>query len=178
MQRIRTLRPISDLVSGKYLVSQIGEIDIGDLLGRSSVPADPQLIRQMVEGKTIMITGAGGWIGSEPCHLIVKWSPQRLVLLEANEFALYNIDRELSSSREGSAMVPLLGSVSAPDVVTRALRSTGVQVALHASAHRHVPLLEANALERIRNNILDAKVVVDAALAVGVASFVLISSDK
>lgn len=175
--RIRTLPAISDLVSGKYLVSQIREIDIDDLLGRSSVPADPSLIRQMVEGRTIMVTGAGGSIGSELCRMIVKWSPQRLVLFEANEFALYNIERELIASR-GLSIVPVLGSIVDASAVSRAIASTGVQVVFHAAAHKHVPLVEANALEGIRNNVLGTKTVVDASYAAGVESFVLISSDK
>ena len=175
--RIRTLPPISDLVSGKYLVSQIREIDIDDLLGRSSVPADPSLIRQMVEGKTIMVTGAGGSIGSELCRMIIKWSPQRLVLFEANEFALYNIERELSASK-GPSIVPVLGSIVDGSAVSRAIASTRVQVVFHAAAHKHVPLVEANALEGIRNNVVGTKTVVDASYAAGVESFVLISSDK
>jgi len=175
--RIRTLPAISDLVSGKYLVGQIREIDIDDLLGRSSVPADPVLIRHMVEGKTIMVTGAGGSIGSELCRLIIKWSPQRLVLFEANEFALYNIERELTAAH-GPSVVPVLGSIVDASAVSRAIHGIGVQVVFHAAAHKHVPLLEANALEGIRNNVLGTKNVVETSYAAGVESFVLISSDK
>lgn len=175
--RIRTLPPISDLVSGKYLVSQVREIDIDDLLGRSAVPADPSLIRRMVEGKTIMVTGAGGSIGSELCRLIIKWSPQRLVLFEANEFALYNIERELTAAG-GTSIVPVLGSIVDASAVNRAIGFARVQVVFHAAAHKHVPLVEANALEGIRNNVLGTKTVVEASLSTGVESFVLISSDK
>lgn len=175
--RIRTLPPISDLINGKYLVSQIREIDIDDLLGRSSVPADPALLKQMIKGKTIMVTGAGGSIGSELCRLIIKWSPQRLVLFEANEFALYNIERELISS-QGPAIVPILGSIVDADAVSRSVRGAGVQVVFHAAAHKHVPLVEANALEGIRNNVFGTKTVVEASYSAGVENFVLISSDK
>lgn len=175
--KIRTLPPISDLVSGKYLVSQIREIDIDELLGRSSVPADPSLLRAMIEGRTIMVTGAGGSIGSELCRLIVKWAPQRVVLFEANEFALYQIERELAGTTD-HAIVPVLGSITDPATVRRAIELYGVQVLFHAAAHKHVPLVEANALEGIRNNVLGTHAVVDIAFELGVENFVLISSDK
>lgn len=175
--KIRTLPPISDLISGKYLVSQIREIDIDELLGRSSVPPDPVLIREMVEGKTIMVTGAGGSIGSELCRLILKWAPQRLVLFEANEFALYQIERELSAGKDRS-VVPVLGSITEAPTVRDAIQRHGVQVLFHAAAHKHVPLVEANALEGIRNNVLGTGTVADLAFDLGVKSFVLISSDK
>ena len=175
--KIRTLPPITDLISGKYLVSQIREIDIDELLGRSSVPADQSLLREMIEGKSIMVTGAGGSIGSELCRLITKWAPQRLVLFEANEFALYNIERELKTDSD-IAIVPVLGSITDHRAVARALGNTGVQVVFHAAAHKHVPLVEANAIEGIRNNVLGTKTVAEAAFEAGVSSFVLISSDK
>ena len=175
--RIRTLPPITDLVSGKYLISQIREIDIDELLGRSSVPADPTLIRKMIEGKTIMVTGAGGSIGSELCRLIVKWAPQRLVLFEANEFALYQIDRELTAVKNRS-IVPVLGSITDATALQRAIESQNVQVLFHAAAYKHVPLVEANVLEGIRNNVFGTKAVADVAFETGVESVVLISSDK
>lgn len=175
--KIRTLPPLADLVSGKYLVSQIREIDIDELLGRSSVPADPVLVREMIEGRTIMVTGAGGSIGSELCRLIVKWAPQRLVLFEANEFALYQIERELSAVKDRS-IVPVLGSITDVARVQHAISHHGVMVVFHAAAHKHVPLVEANALEGIKNNVLGTLTVANTAFANGVESFVLISSDK
>lgn len=175
--KIRTLPAINDLVSGKYLVSQIREIDIDELLGRSSVPPDLELLRAMIEGNTIMVTGAGGTIGSELCRLIVKWAPQRLVLFEANEFALYQIERELASVSD-QAIVPVLGSVTEAATVRRAIENHGVQVLFHAAAHKHVPLVESNALEGIRNNVLGTRTVADVAFDLGVQNFVLISSDK
>lgn len=175
--RIRTLPPIGELISGRYLISQIREIDIDELLGRSSVPADRTLLRDMIEGKIIMVTGAGGSIGSELCRLIVKWSPQRLVLFEANEFALYQIERELSALKSHS-IVPVLGSITDDANVRYTLNQHKVQVVFHAAAHKHVPLVEANVIEGIRNNVFGTKTVVDAAADFGVESFVLISSDK
>lgn len=175
--RIRTLPPIGELISGRYLISQIREIDIDELLGRSSVPADRTLLRDMIEGKIIMVTGAGGSIGSELCRLIVKWSPQRLVLFEANEFALYQIERELSALKSHS-IVPVLGSITDDANVRHTLNHHKIQVVFHAAAHKHVPLVEANVIEGIRNNVFGTKTVVEAAADFGIESFVLISSDK
>lgn len=175
--KIRTLPSVTDLVSGKYLVGQIKEIDIDDLLGRSSVPSEPQLIRSMIEGKTIMVTGAGGSIGSELCRLIVKWRPQRLVLFEANEFALYNIERELSALPD-NVVVPVLGSVTNAARVRHAIIQHGVKAVFHAAAHKHVPLVEANVIEGVQNNVMGTLTVSSIAFETGVDNFVLISTDK
>jgi FlaA1/EpsC-like NDP-sugar epimerase len=175
--KIRALPAITDLASGKYLVNSLRAIDIDDLLGRSSVPADPDLLRGMLEGRVILVSGAGGSIGSELCRLIVKWSPKKLILLEANEFALYQIERALTQ-RGDIPVVPVLGSVTDDALVRRTLRDHHVEVVLHAAAHKHVPLVEANALEGVRNNVLGTRAIAEAALASGVANFVLISTDK
>jgi len=175
--KIRTLPPISDFVSGKYLINQVREIDIDELLGRSSVPAERGLIEEMVAGRTIMVTGAGGSIGSELCRLITRSAPQRLVLFEANEFALYQIEQELSAFRD-LVLVSVLGSVVDSDLVREAITMNGVNVVLHAAAHKHVPIVEANVLEGIRNNVLGTLNVATQAFENGVESFVLISSDK
>lgn len=175
--KIRALPSIVDLVTGKYLVSQIKEIDVIELLGRSSVPPDPTLIRNMVVGKSIMVTGAGGSIGSELCRKIARWNPHRLVLLEANEFALYKIEQELMAMSD-LALVPVLSSVTDRARVDEALKDNEVDVVFHAAAHKHVPLVEANALEGIRNNVLGTAAVTEAAYAYGVKHFVLISTDK
>ncbi|ODT65269.1 MAG: capsular biosynthesis protein [Pelagibacterium sp. SCN 63-23] len=175
--KIRALPSIVDLVSGKYLVNQVREIEIDDLLGRSTIPPDLNLIRDMIVGHTIMVTGAGGSIGSELCRKIARWQPQRLVLFEANEFALYKIEKELAEIKD-LALVPILGSVTDGPLVQRTIRRFGIDVILHAAAHKHVPLVEANALEGIRNNVLGTKTLVDAALDLDVHTFVLISTDK
>jgi len=175
--KIRTVPAISDLIGGKYLIGQIREIDIDELLGRSTVAANSDLLRDMIEGKIIMVTGAGGSIGSELCRLIVKWRPQRLLMLEANEFALYRIDQELGQLHDVS-IVPILASVTDGEAINRVLASHKVQVVFHAAAHKHVPLVEANAIEGMRNNILGTKILSDLAYDAGVENFVLISSDK
>lgn len=175
--KVQSLPGLTDLVTGKYLVSQIRQIDVDDLLGRSSVPPDLDLIREMIVGRTIMVTGAGGSIGSELCRKIAQWRPQRLVLFEANEFALYKIERELAKMSD-MALVPVLGSVADRERVVPALTEHGVEIVFHAAAHKHVPLVEANPLEGIRNNVFGTKTLVDAALEAGVRNFVLISTDK
>ncbi|MBE7734529.1 polysaccharide biosynthesis protein [Devosia sp. CC-YST696] len=175
--KIRTVPPVTDLVDGRYLVSQIREIDIDDLLGRSSVPPAPELLRAMITGKTIMVTGAGGSIGSELCRLIVKLDPEKLILFEANEFALYNIERELRGDPLPK-VVPVLGSIVDRQRIDMSMALYNPDVVFHAAAHKHVPLIEANALEGIRNNVMGTSIVVNAAYAHGVSTFVLISSDK
>lgn len=175
--KIQSLPAIADLVTGKYLVSQVKEIDVIELLGRSSVPPDPDLIRRMIVGRSIMVTGAGGSIGSELCRKIARWKPQRLVLFEANEFALYQIEQELSEVPE-IVVVPVLGSVADRARVEQAVAQHGIKVLFHAAAHKHVPLVEANVLEGIKNNVFGTEAVVDAAYKGGVEHFVLISTDK
>lgn len=175
--KIRTLPAIVDLVSGKYLVSQLREIAIDDLLGRSAVPGDPALFTSLLAGRTVLVTGAGGSIGSELTRLIVRWGPKKLILLEANEFALYEIERHLKSTCE-TPVLPVLGSVADAPLVRRILRNDQVDVIFHAAAHKHVPLVEANVLEGVRNNVMGTRTLVEAATEAGVPHFVLISTDK
>lgn len=175
--KIRTLPHIADLLTGKYLVNQIREIDIDELLGRSSVPADVALLGEMIRDRAILVTGAGGSIGSELCRLIARWLPKVVVLFEQNEFALYNVHRELADM-DGLEVVPVLGSVGDADALARAMRAHGIEVVFHAAAHKHVPLVEANALEGMRNNVFGSLNVTRVAFEAGVRDFVLISSDK
>jgi len=174
---VRFVPVMNDLVSGKYLVSQVRDIEIDDLLGRSSVPPSTDLIETMVSGRTIMVTGAGGSIGSELCRKIAEWRPQRLVLFEANEFALYQLERELAAASD-AVTVPVLGSVTDERLVSSTIKKFAIQVVFHAAAHKHVPLVEANALEGIRNNVMGTQTVADCAYRNGVKHFVLISTDK
>jgi FlaA1/EpsC-like NDP-sugar epimerase len=175
--KLRTLPAITDLAAGKYDVGMLRQIDIDDLLGRSSVPANPDLLRAMIAGRVILVSGAGGSIGSELVRLIARWSPKTIVLLEANEFALYEIQRRIA--REGDVpLVPVLGSVTDAELVSRVLAREAVEVVFHAAAHKHVPLLETNVLEAVRNNVIGTRTLADAALAAGVRNFVLISTDK
>ncbi|MHA6298259.1 polysaccharide biosynthesis protein [Devosia sp. CAU 1758] len=173
----QTIPSVMDLVTGRYMVSQVRDIEIDELLGRSSVPPDLDLIKEVIVGRTIMVTGAGGSIGSELCRKIARWHPQRLVLYEANEFALYNIHRELEALGDVT-VVPVLGSVTDENRASETMRQHGVEVVYHAAAHKHVPLVEANALEGIRNNVFGTKTLAETAFRLGVKDFVLISTDK
>lgn len=174
---VRSLPAMTELVAGTYLISQVKEIDIDDLLGRSPVPPDLNLVRDMIVGRTVMVTGAGGSIGSELCRKIAQWRPQRLIMFEANEYALYRIEREFAAAKSIS-VVPVLGSVIDDQRVAQVISSHGVEAVFHAAAHKHVPLVEANALEGIKNNVFGTKIVADAAFDLGVRDFVLISTDK
>ena len=174
---VRALPSITDLASGKYLINQVREIDIDDLLGRSAVAPDEDLIRQMIRDRAILVSGAGGSIGSELIRLIARHNPKRLVLLEANEHALYQIDRELR--RTGKAvLVPVLGSVEDDRLMRDVLKSNEIEVVFHAAAHKHVPLLESNVAEGVTNNVFGTRTLAQAAYDLGVKNFVLISSDK
>lgn len=175
--KIRTLPPISDLLSGNYMVNQIREIDIDELLGRSSVPADQNLLSGMIEGRSILVTGAGGSIGSELCRLVLEWKPRQVVLYEQNEFALYNIDRALKALNVRNVKA-VLASVTDEHRLRRTMLENQVDVVFHAAAHKHVPLVEANVFEGVRNNVFGSLTTTRVAYECGVKNFVLISSDK
>lgn len=172
----RMLPDIADIVEGRYIVNQIREIELDELLGRSFIPPDPALLSQVLEGRVVMVTGAGGSIGSELCRLVAKWKPAKLVLFEANEYALYSIHRELSATR--CEVIPFLGSITDKAAVRRAITRNGVEVVYHAAAHKHVPLLEDNVIEGIRNNVIGTLTVAEVAFEHNVSKLVLISSDK
>jgi FlaA1/EpsC-like NDP-sugar epimerase len=175
--KIRVLPPFADLASGKYLVSYVRDIDIDDLLGRSPVPADPELMRSMIEDRVILVTGAAGSIGSALCRAIAQRDPAKLVLLEINELGLYQIERELR--RYGSfPVVPVLGSIADAQLIRHVLAEHKVQTVYHCAAYKHVSLVECNQLEGVRNNVFGTLALAEEACAGGVQNFVLISSDK
>ena len=175
--KVRTLPSPREIASGKYQVNQLREIDIDDLLGRSLVPADPDLLQQMIADKVILVSGGGGSIGSELCRIIARLGPRALIVLEANEFALYQIERTLAKDA-GFPVIPILGSVTDDALVRRTLQRHQVEAVFHAAAHKHVPLVELNALEGVRNNVFGTLTIAQAAFDRGVPDFVLISTDK
>ena len=174
--KIMELPGVTQLVDGQVQVSDIREVDIIDLLGRDPVPPKPELLEKNIKNKVVMVTGAGGSIGSELCRQIVKHQPKCLVLFEMSEFALYSIDRELQNA--GVEVVPILGSVTHQIKLERILQQHAVQTVYHAAAYKHVPLVEANPFEGIYNTSIGTARSVDAAVAQGVETFVLISTDK
>ncbi|MCU4614796.1 polysaccharide biosynthesis protein [Acinetobacter lwoffii] len=174
--KIMELPGVTQLVDGKVKVSDIREVDIIDLLGRDPVTPKPELLEKNIKDKAVMVTGAGGSIGSELCRQIVKHQPKLLILFEMSEFALYSIDRELQTS--GVQVIPILGSVTNQAKLERILQQYSVQTVYHAAAYKHVPLVEANPFEGIYNTSIGTQRSVDAAVAQGVETFVLISTDK
>jgi FlaA1/EpsC-like NDP-sugar epimerase len=173
----RILPPIADLTAGKYLVSALRNVEIDDLLGRSPVPPDVDLLREVVEGRRIMVTGAGGSIGSQLCRTIAQWNPSCIVLFESSEFALYQIERQLRQIAQCD-VIPVLGTVANQQCVEKAIRIHAVDTVYHCAAYKHVPLVEQNPLVGIYNNVFGTLNVAAAAFETDVERMVLISSDK
>lgn len=180
--RVRILPALSDIASGRYLVSQLREVEIADVLGRDAVAADAVLLSRNITGHCVLVTGAGGSIGSELSRQITKLGAAKLVLLDQSEPALYQIDREISALATcqvvACQVVACLGSVTDAALLRRVLAEHKVQTVYHAAAHKHVPLVESNVLEGARNNVLGAQVLVDAVLESGAETLVMISTDK
>lgn len=175
--KVRILPAISDLTAGKYIVSHLRDIDIDDLLGRSPVPAHPDLLDKTVENRVILVTGAGGSIGSELCRTIVKLAPAKLVLFDVNEHSIYQLHRELAGISD-CVLVPVLGSISDGSLLKVVLDQHKVENVYHCAAYKHVPLVEENVVEGARNNVIGTDVLAAVAREAGVRNFVLISSDK
>jgi len=173
----RILPPIADLSAGKYLVSAIRNVEIDDLLGRFPVPPDVDLLREVVEERRIMVTGAGGSIGSHLCRTIAQWNPASIVLFESSEFALYEIERSLRQIAT-CPIIPVLGSVADQYCIEKAIRTHAVDTVYHCAAYKHVPLVEQNPLVGIHNNVFGTLNVAAASFATNVKRMVLISSDK
>ncbi|WP_395828066.1 polysaccharide biosynthesis protein [Collimonas sp.] len=180
--KIKVTPPIKSLINGELRVQDIREVEIEDLLGRDAVDPNPELISACIAKKSVMVTGAGGSIGSELCRQIVRQRPSRLILLEMSEFGLYAIEQELGELRRSLdldiELLPFLGSVLEMEKCERIMRTFAVETVYHAAAYKHVPLVEHNPIEGIRNNVFGTVSVAKAAMAAGVKSFVLISTDK
>ncbi|BBP45288.1 nucleotide sugar epimerase/dehydratase WbpM [Thiosulfatimonas sediminis] len=178
--KVSSVPGIDEIVSGKIRFSDIREVDIGDLLGRDVVGPHPDLLAKCIAGQSVLVTGAGGSIGSELCRQILAQRPKRLVLLELSEFALYSIDKELTKLSQDSAceLIPVLGSVRDELKLKRLLVLYGVDTVYHAAAYKHVPIVEHNLQEGIFNNTFGTHTTAKAAGEVGVKNFVLISTDK
>jgi FlaA1/EpsC-like NDP-sugar epimerase len=179
---VRSVPAFSDLASGRVKVDDIQEVDIADLLGRDAVPAQAELLEHCIRGKAVMVTGAGGSIGSELCRQILSLRPTVLVMLEHSEFNLYTIATELESreAREslGVKLLPTLGSVRDKDKLSQVLKLWKVDTVYHAAAYKHVPMVEHNIAEGVLNNVMGTVNCAQAALREGVSNFVLISTDK
>ena len=175
---VRILPGLQDLVAGRAAVSDIREVDVADLLGRDPVPPDPALFARNIAGKVVMVTGAGGSIGSELCRQIVSQRPKKLVLLDHSEFGLYTIDHELVLAAHGVEVVGCLGTVLDETLVRGLMKQHQVQTIYHAAAYKHVPIVEANMQQGLRNNVFGTLNIARAAVETGAQTCILVSTDK
>ncbi|HEY8102244.1 MAG TPA: nucleoside-diphosphate sugar epimerase/dehydratase [Burkholderiaceae bacterium] len=180
--KIKVTPPIGSLLNGELRAQDVRDIEIEDLLGRDTVDPDMRLIASCITDKSVMVTGAGGSIGAELCRQIIRLKPSRLILLDMSEFALYSIKQELralNNSLESKVeLLPFLGSVADNEKCKKILTTFSVETVYHAAAYKHVPLVEHNPIEGIRNNVFGTLSIAQAAVATGVKCFVLISTDK
>ncbi len=174
-----TVPSFDDLLSGRVAISQLRAVELDDLLGRDPVQLDDAGLHELLTGKTVLVTGAGGSIGSELCRQIMRFDPRTLVLFELSEFALYNMEQELAGKFPGLDVICLIGDVRDAARVDEVLGLHSPSVIFHAAAYKHVPLMEQhNAWQAVRNNVLGTWCVAQAAQRHGVSKFVLISTDK
>jgi FlaA1/EpsC-like NDP-sugar epimerase len=174
-----TVPSFDDLLSGKVTVSQIRHVELDDLLGRDPVVLDSAGLQELFSGKTILVTGAGGSIGSELCRQIARFKPQRLILFDLNEYALYRIEQEFQSGLRDTAIACAIGDIKNRTRVDQVLAHYRPSVVFHAAAYKHVPLMEdQNAWEAVLNNALGTYVLAQAAVEHRIEKFVLVSTDK
>lgn len=180
--QVRTLPGVLELAQGKVQVSDLKELDVEDLLGRAPVPPDPLMLAKNISGRVVMVTGAGGSIGSELCRQIIYWRPSILLLVELTEFALYAIEQELRTHfQELNAditLVPLLANVNDTCRMDNIFAAWKPYTVYHAAAYKHVPLVEHNPIEGLKNNVFGTLTTAKQAVAHGISYFVLISTDK
>lgn len=175
---VRSLPGLSDIATGKVRMSDVQELDIYDLLGREPVSPNEALLHMDTCNKTVLVTGAGGSIGSELCRQILKTKPRQLLLVERSEFALYQIYEELQALQSEAEILPLLASVCNEVRMKEIMQTWHPDTVYHAAAYKHVPLVEHNPAEGVRNNVWGTRVCAEAAQRHGVRNFVLISTDK
>ncbi|WP_439105181.1 polysaccharide biosynthesis protein [Celeribacter marinus] len=179
---IKTIPGMSEIISGEAKISELRTVSAEDLLGRDPVAPDVELLGKNITGRVVMVSGAGGSIGSELCRQILRQNPTRLVLFEVSEFALYTIEAELAAAAAQLTstvdIVPVLGSVQHSQRLEAVIKAFNVQTIFHAAAYKHVPLVEENVVEGIRNNVFGTLAITRAAAKLGVENFILISTDK
>lgn len=174
-----TVPPIADLIDGRVTISHARQINLEDLLGREPVWIDTLNVSELLRGRTVMVTGAGGSIGSELCRQIARFAPARIVFVEQSEFALYRLQEELGEAFADIPTLPLIGDVKDGRRIDQILLETKPSIIFHAAAYKHVPLMEqGNAWQAVLNNVLGTHVVASAAVRHGVERFVLVSTDK
>ncbi len=180
---VLTTPAVQDIISGKAKIEEVKEVEIEDLLGRDCIAPNHELLSSDINDKAVLITGAGGSIGSELCRQIIKQKPKRIILLELNEFSLYSIEQELdtycsNNSECQTEIISILGSVQKQNRLETIFKTFKVQTIYHAAAYKHVPMVEHNIVEGVRNNVFGTWYCAEAAISAGVERFVLISTDK
>ena len=175
---VRTVPGVSELAQGKLKIDDLNVVSINDLLGRDPVPPNQDYLRSNISNKVVMITGAGGSIGSELCRQIIQIQPKKIILFEQNEFSLYAIDQELIEMNLNIDVVPILGSILDSELVERVCNKFSIHTIYHAAAYKHVPMIEWNNFAGIDNNVFGTLSCAEAALSANVDNFVLISTDK
>jgi FlaA1/EpsC-like NDP-sugar epimerase len=179
---VRSLPDMGDILTGTAQLGEIRELDVGDLLGRDPVSPNEGLFSACIKRKSVLVTGAGGSIGSELCRQILRSEPARLVIFELSEIALYQIERELRAVVEEDGLrtelVAILGNAQHRDRMRSVMRAYGIETVYHAAAYKHVPIVEENVAEGMHNNVLSTWVTAESAMEAGVEVFVLVSTDK
>jgi FlaA1/EpsC-like NDP-sugar epimerase len=179
---IQSVPSMEDIAAGKARATDIKDLDVADLLGRAPVDPNLELLSKNITGKNVMVTGAGGSIGSELCRQIISQGPNVLILFELNEFNLYQIDQELQAVKHrknlSTTIIAALGSVQRENRLMRLMNAHQIETVYHAAAYKHVPLVEDNVIEGIRNNVFGTLACANAAIETGVKNFTLISTDK
>ena len=175
---VKTLPSVQDVVDGNVSISDIRDLDVADLLSRDEVVPDTKLLNENINSKVVLVTGAGGSIASELCRQIIKINPNKLLLLDQNEFGLYKIYEELKNFNNDLKIIPLIANIQNYSRINQIFKIFNVDTVYHAAAYKHVPLVEENICEGVNNNVFGTLVVAQAAIEQSVSNFVLISSDK
>ncbi|WP_404455312.1 polysaccharide biosynthesis protein [Oceanobacillus kapialis] len=178
--KVQMIPKIEDLMTGRVSVSNLKNVEVEDLLGREPVKLDINAISEYVTGQTVMVTGAGGSIGSEICRQVMKFTPKKIVLVGHGEFSIYTIDMELKQQYGDTEIdiVPVIADVQDRERIFEVVDTHDPAIIYHAAAHKHVPLMEYNPHEAVKNNIIGTKNVAEAADTFGISTFVLVSTDK
>jgi FlaA1/EpsC-like NDP-sugar epimerase len=178
--KVKTIPSISSLISGSFVIAELKDIKIEDLLGREPVQHNPNLMAKTIAKKTVLVTGAGGSIGSELCRQIILWKPRKLILLDVSEFAIYTLLEELTQHPSSHAidLIPLIGSVQDRLFIEKMFNRFAVDTVYHAAAYKHVPLMEQNVMQCIANNVFGTFNMAELAIAAKVKHFTLVSTDK
>lgn len=178
--KVNTMPSMEDIASGRVSVSRLQNIDVVDLLGRDEVQLDMNKIKDQLTNQVILVTGAGGSIGSEICRQVMKFNPKTLILLGHGENSIYLIERELRNNYRptNTTIIPVIADIQDRERIFEVMATYQPQIVYHAAAHKHVPLMEYNPKEAVKNNIYGTKNVAEAAKANGVAQFVMVSTDK